>query len=394
MPSTKIGYQSILKKIDREIRDYEQIAEYMKEKEKQLDQLDSKGFEKDVDTIRKLLKDLNSQPEVEFLFDDLNNKIRNYKKRSEILRKQLHQLASNLNKNDVSKIDRLLSNPVSINKAEQQIEQIKQKIDERNRICFPIELTHYTDTYLIGNGGFARVYKAKNIIKNQIVAVKIPIKNDASIGKSFMRELTNWVRLKHKNIVEVYSYNVFPVPYFEMELCDFCLDKVKKPLEINDAINCILGISDGLIYAHQKKIVHLDLKPQNILLKEDVPKISDWGMSKLITEQGTSTIGLSLPFAAPEQFSKKFGKKDEQTDIWQVGVLLYHLLTDKLPFSGKDFVDYGENITRKNIAPIIKRYELSTEIINILQKCLAKKKKDRYKTVKHLQKDLKKIIEK
>jgi len=390
LPSKQVDYRFEIKRIDKEIQGYEQIATYMKKKSSQLNQLDTKGFEEEVAEIKKYLQDLNSHSKVDSLLRNLNKKIRDYNKRFEIAQRQLSDFPRNLIRNDISEIERLLSNPMSISQAEDRIKQIKQNINNRIRTCFPMELTQYTDTYLIGNGGFARVYKAKNIVNNQIVAVKIPIRDDPSIGKSFMRELKNWVGLKHNNIVEVFNYNVLPVPYFEMELCDSCLGDLEKPLDPNTAIEYVLEISDGLKYAHQKKIAHLDLKPQNILLKEDVPKISDWGMSKLITEQGTTTIGLSLPFAAPEQFSSKFGEKDEQTDIWQLGVLFYNLITGKIPFSGKDFAEYGENITSKDITTI-ENCELTTDIMDIILKCLAKNKKDRYKTINHLQKDLKKL---
>lgn len=391
MPSKKTDYQNAIEKIDKEIQNYEQIALDIKNKAKQLDQLNVKGFEKEAAVLRDYMKDLDSHSKVKRLFFDLSGNIKDYKKRYEIARKQLDDMPSDLFKKDISKIEAHLSDPKSIFLAEEQIEELKKKIDDRNRIGFPIELLQYSGQYLIGNGGFARVYKAKNNITDRIVAVKIPINNEPSIGKSFMRELKNWVGLKHKNIVEVFNYNILPVPYLEMELCDFCLANIKKPLEIQTAIKYILGISDGLKYAHTKKIVHLDLKPQNILLKEDIPKISDWGLSKLITEHGTTTIGLSLPYAAPEQFSKKFGRKDEQTDVWQVGVLLFHLLTDKVPFTGSDFTDYGENITSKDIFLSKKQNELSADISDILKKCLAKNKKERYKTIYSLQKDLKKL---
>lgn len=386
-----VNYQDEINRIERKIIKYENIAKYLTNKEKELEEIDVKGFDKEINEIKKYIKDLDSLSKIDYLFNRLKDKIADYKKRYDVLQNQISEIPEYMIKKELTAIKDLMSSSTSIYLAEERIKEIRQKINDRNRICFPIELTQYTDSSLIGNGGFARVYRAKNIINNKIVAVKIPITNDAAIGKSFMRELTNWVKLKHKNIVEVFGYNVLPVPFFEMELCQTSLDKLKKPLKPNNAINYMIGISDGLKYAHSKKIVHLDLKPQNILLKQDIPKISDWGMSRLITEHGTSTIGLSLPFAAPEQYTKKFGKKDEQTDIWQMGVLFYNLLTGEIPFCGKDYSDYLENISTCNFTEIIDNKEISSEITEILYKCLEKNKKNRYKRIDNLKKDLSNI---
>ncbi len=129
----------------------------------------------------------------------------------------------------------------------------------------------------------------------------------------------------------------------------------------------------------------------DILLKEGTPKITDWGMSKIVTEHGMTTLGLSLPFAAPEQFSIKFGEKDEQTDIWQLGVLLYYLITGNLLFSGSDYIEYAEKITCENISKTLKKSDFSFGVTPIIRKCLEKDKKNRYKTITHVQKDLEKL---
>jgi len=108
--------------------------------------------------------------------------------------------------------------------------------------------------------------------------------------------------------------------------------------------------------------------------------------------QGTTTLGISLPFAAPEQFSTKYGKKDGKTDIWQLGILLYYLLTNTIPFSGTDFAEYGKNVTTKNIKKLISEDESIEDVAHILTKCLARKKKNRYKGMKEFLKDIEEIM--
>lgn len=386
-------YYKELSEIEDRIKQYEHASLYMKDVEQQLYQNRIDGFEKEIIEIRNHLNDLDSHGKVHQLMNSLNDNIQNYKIEYDLLQKEFNQLPLDIiDKDKRNEIQNLLSSPKTLNQAMKWIENIKKHIDRKNRICFPKELTQYTDEYLIGTGGFARVYKVKNIKKNQIVAVKIPIKNDASIGKSFLRELKNWVSFSHNNIVKVYEYNILPVPYLEMEWCDSCLDDIEKPVQLNLALYYIHEIAEGLHYAHQNNIAHLDLKPQNILLKNDIPKITDWGLSRLITMQGTTTLGISLPFAAPEQFSTKYGKKDGKTDIWQLGILLYYLLTNTIPFSGTDFAEYGKNVTTKNIKKLISEDESIEDVAHILTKCLARNKKNRYKDMKEFLKDIEEIM--
>ena len=386
-------YYKELSEIEDRIKQYEHSSLYMKDVEQQLYQNRIDGFEKEIIEIRNHLNDLDSHSEVHQLMNSLNDNIQNYKIEYDLLQKEFNQLPLDIiDKDKQNEIQNLLLSPKTLNQARKWIKNIKKHIDRRNRICFPKELTQYTDEYLIGTGGFARVYKVKNIKKNRIVAVKIPIKNDASIGKSFLRELKNWVSFSHNNIVKVYEYNILPVPYLEMEWCDSCLDDIEKPVQLNLALYYIHEIAEGLHYAHQNNIAHLDLKPQNILLKNDIPKITDWGLSRLITMQGTTTLGISLPFAAPEQFSTKYGKKDGKTDIWQLGILLYYLLTNTIPFSGTDFAEYGKNVTTKNIKKLISEDKSIEDVAHVLTKCLARQKKNRYKDIKEFLKDIEEIM--
>jgi tRNA A-37 threonylcarbamoyl transferase component Bud32 len=387
------NYDKELSEIEDRIKQIEKTSFFMEDVEKQLQNIDVLGFEKEINEIRNNLHDLDSYEKVKQLMEKLNENIKNYKIEFNQLKREFDKLPLDLiDKNKQNDMRRMLYIPQRINQVRKWIRDIQKNIDNRNRICFPQELTQFTDEYLIGTGGFSRVYKVRNIKTDQIVAVKIPIKKDANIGKSFLRELNNWVSLNHRNIVKIYSYNILPVPYIEMEWCDSCLDDVEKPMQLNLAIYYIHEIAKGLNYAHQHNIAHFDLKPQNILLKKDVPKITDWGLSRVLTIHGTTTIGISLPFAAPEQFSTDYGEKDEKTDIWQLGVLLYNLITNNVPFSGTDFAEYSKNVTTTNIKKFFSKDESIEVVAHILKKCLSKKKKNRYKNVKGFIKDIEELM--
>ena len=252
---------------------------------------------------------------------------------------------------------------------------------------FPPQLSdRYKESEFIGEGGFANIFKARSS-DGQYVAIKIPISPDETTGRSFLAELQNWTKLDHPNIVKVYDFNILPVAYFEMELCEGSLSDVKKPVENRLAALLIFNICDGLKYAHQKKIVHRDLKPQNILLSNKVPKISDWGLSRVISESKSSRVTSFSPYyAAPEQMGK--GSKDERTDLWQLGVIFYELVTGTLPFTGDSLVDVMAAIATKEQTPPSGINPSARDVEGIIQKCLEKDKRQRYQSVEELQGDL------
>ncbi|WP_297501578.1 serine/threonine-protein kinase [Thermococcus sp.] len=253
----------------------------------------------------------------------------------------------------------------------------------------------YTDFELIGQGGFAWVYKARRKRDGKVVALKIPKNLDPATGKSFLREITHWFNLKHPNIVELYDANVLPVPYLEMEYCDKPLSALRKPMDVQQAAMMVFNIAEGLKYAHSKGIIHRDLKPSNVLLKNGIPKISDWGLSKVMSESksSTTTTSFTLLYAAPEQLSKsQFGHTDERTDIWALGVLFYELVTGKLPFDGSDLGEITFSILSKEPIPPSKLNPDASSMEPIIMKMLAKRKEDRYQSVEELQRDLAKIL--
>jgi len=256
---------------------------------------------------------------------------------------------------------------------------------------FPSELAEfYTDVEYIGKGGFARVFKAKRKKDGKVVAVKIPISLDPATGKSFLREIENWTKLRHPNIVRVYDYNILPIPFFEMEFCESSFEKLPKPMEVREAALLVFNAAEGLKYAHSKGIIHRDLKPSNVLLRNGMPKISDWGLSKVVTEsRSTTTTSFTPLYAAPEQLSRaKFGRTDERTDIWQLGVIFYELVTGRPPFESDDYYELMAMILNDDPIPPSQLNPEAKEVEPIIMRMLAKHKEDRYESVAELQNDL------
>ena len=246
--------------------------------------------------------------------------------------------------------------------------------------------SQYTKSTLVGQGGFARVFMATKQ-DGSIVAVKVPIAPDPSTGRSFIAELQNWVHLDHKNIVRVIDYNVLPIPFIEMEYCSTSLSAMKKPISAHKAATLILNVCEGLKYAHTRGILHRDLKPQNIMFNDGVPKITDWGLSKIVSAASLSTSpSFTAYYAAPEQITNR--PKDQRTDIWQLGVILYELVTGRLPFTGESMVEIGMAIATEAPGRPGAIHPDAEPLDAIILRCLEKSPEQRYQSVTDLQKDL------
>ncbi len=261
---------------------------------------------------------------------------------------------------------------------------------------FPPELADtYAGAVFVGSGGLARVFKAKNLRTGQTVALKIPIQHDENTGKAFLKEIIGWEGLSHENIVKVSAANILPVPYVEMEFINRTLAEVEKPLPMGKAARICRDIALGLQFAHDRGIIHRDIKPQNILVTpEGVPKITDWGMSKVTGVTGLPTItGFSLAYAAPEQLAPQtFGETDQRTDIYQMGCVLYELVTGAVPFPGSDMAQVSSRIiSQRPDLPSSTNPSLQP-LDTVIMRCLEKKPGDRYQNVRDLIMDLEEYL--
>ena len=200
----------------------------------------------------------------------------------------------------------------------------------------------YEITELIGVGGMADVYKGTDIIDNKPVAIKI-LKKEFSENEEFLRRFRNESKaiavLSHPNIVRIYDVGFSEkIQYIIMEYIDGITLKEyieeEKVLSWKDTVHFVIQILRALQHAHDRGVVHRDIKPQNIMMFTDgTIKVMDFGIAKFAREEGkTATdqaIG-SVHYISPEQ--AKGDVTDERSDIYSVGVMLYEMLTGKKPF--------------------------------------------------------------
>ena len=271
-------------------------------------------------------------------------------------------------------------------------EAVSQGVTEHEyTVSLPAALEKkYPGAEYVAEGGACRVFRVWDEKNNRNVAVKVPIRFDEVTGSQFTKELNMWEGLHHKNIVEIYAANIFPRPYIEMEYVASSLEDEHFPVDESRAVAIISGVAEGLRYAHEQGIVHRDIKPGNILIAPDgTPKITDWGLSKAQGTKQSGLIGFSLEYAAPEQLAPNlYGDPGPWTDIFQMGVLFYEILTGHVPFGGDGMGEITQAILHDEQVPALSAGRNADAINAIIAKCLMKRPQDRYASVADLLSDL------
>lgn len=266
--------------------------------------------------------------------------------------------------------------------------QIGKKLDGR-----------YEITELIGVGGMADVYKATDIIENKVVAVKI-LKKEFSENEEFLRRFRNESKaialLSHPNIVKVYDVGFSDkIQYIVMEYIDGITLKEyienERVLTWKDSVHFIIQVLRALQHAHDRGIVHRDIKPQNIMLFTDgTIKVMDFGIAKFAREEGktaTDTAIGTVHYISPEQ--ARGDVTDEKSDIYSVGVMLYEMLTGQKPFDTDNPVTIAvmhmQNIPER---PRAINPDIPAGLEEIILRAMEKDCENRYQTASDMIRDL------
>ena len=253
----------------------------------------------------------------------------------------------------------------------------------------------------IGSGGMADVYKAKDHVLNRLVAIKVlkqEYSTDATFVKKFRVEAQSAAGLSHPNIVSVYDVGEDDGVYFiVMELVQGITLKnyidMKGKLDIREALNISVQIASGLSAAHENRIIHRDIKPQNIIMSRDGKvKVTDFGIAKVADSTTvTTTAAGTVHYISPEQ--ARGGYSDERSDIYSLGITMYEMVTGRVPFEGETNVAVAlMHIQSEMVPPRKLEPSIPVSFEKIILKCTQKKPERRYASAKELIADLRKVL--
>src|SRR5579884_970570 len=246
---------------------------------------------------------------------------------------------------------------------------------------------------LVGSGGMSSVFRAHDRLLDRKVALKVlhqQYSDDDEYVERFRREARSVASLSHPNIVTVIDrgdhegrqFIVFE--YVEGDNLKRLIER-RGPAPVATALELGIQIARGLSFAHQQGLVHRDVKPQNVLLNGDgQAKVTDFGIARSLDVQHgmtqTGTVLGTSDYIAPEQAQGQ--RVDEHTDVYSLGVVLYELLTNEVPFPGENFVAVAMRHINEPPPPIrAKRPDVPPRVEAAIHTAMAKRPEDRFPTM-------------
>jgi serine/threonine-protein kinase len=254
----------------------------------------------------------------------------------------------------------------------------------------------------IGSGGMAIVYKAKDLLLNRIITIKVlreQFAADEDFVRRFRREAQSAASLSHTNIVSIYDVGKDgETEYIVMEYIEG--NNLKEiirnyaPLSTEQALNLGIQIAEAIRHAHEHHIIHRDIKPHNILVTPDGRvKVTDFGIARAVsaaTMTHTGDIVGSVHYLSPEQ--ARGVQTNEQTDVYSLGIILYELLTGKVPYDGETPIAIAlKHLQEEAVPPSKLNPRVNPALENVVLRAIAKAPEQRYSTAKEILQDLHKV---
>ena len=253
----------------------------------------------------------------------------------------------------------------------------------------------------VGAGGMADVYKAKDHTLGRFVGIKVlkqEFSEDMNFVTKFRTEAQSAAGLEHPNIVNIYDVGSENAMYYiVMEYVEGITLKTyiekKGQLSFKEAVSIAIQVGRGIEAAHNKHIVHRDIKPQNIIIStEGKVKVTDFGIARA-TNNNTinSEVMGSVHYASPEQARNGF--VDGKSDIYSLGIVMYEMVTGRVPFDGESAVAIAiQHLQEEMVNPSAYAPDLPVSLEKIILKCTQKSPDRRYATISDLLMDLKKAL--
>ena len=248
---------------------------------------------------------------------------------------------------------------------------------------------------ILGEGGMAFVYKARDTQLERFVAIKTlkpTYVNQETFVDRFKREAKTAANLNHPNIVQIFDWGIEDEPYFVMEYIEgntlTSIIAKNRTISLSDILFIGAQVSSGLHAAHQKGLVHRDIKPGNIMITPDGKvKVTDFGIVSLQNEESditkTGSILGTASYISPEQAQGK--PVSIESDLYSLGTVLYELIAGKAPFSGDSPISTAtKHLTEKPEKPSVFRRDLPKGVESAILKLLEKATYDRFKSAEDL----------
>lgn len=253
----------------------------------------------------------------------------------------------------------------------------------------------------VGAGGMSDVYKAKDYILSRFVAIKVlkqEFSEDSSFVTKFRAEAQSAAGLEHPNIVNIYDVgSENGLYYIVMEYVEGITLKTyiekKGQLSFKESASIAIQVARGIEAAHNKNIIHRDIKPQNIIISTDGKvKVTDFGIAKATSSNTISSDVMgSVHYASPEQARNGF--VDGRSDIYSLGIVMFEMVTGRVPFDGDTTVAVALQHLQEEIArPSIYAPDLPISFEKIILKCTQKTPDRRYQTIEELLTDIRRSL--
>lgn len=297
--------------------------------------------------------------------------------------------------------DKVLAENYNYKDIQKHIEHVKQALQQQKATSAGARPTkgRYKLIHKVGQGGMGVVYRAEDSVLNREVAYKVlppSVKDNPKVLENFLQEARVAAAINHPNIVTIYDTGSEGVePYIVMEYVDGItlkqLLEEKSPIAVEDLVAIAKQICHGLEYAHAKNVIHRDIKPANIMLsKENVVKIMDFGLAKILTDtslEGSGVQGTPL-YMSPEQIQGE--RVGHRTDLYSLGCTLYRMVAGRPPFMEGDV--YYHHLHTPPVPPRSLNPKIPEALDRLILKCMAKNADQRYQWAKEILADLETIV--
>ncbi len=266
-----------------------------------------------------------------------------------------------------------------------------------------VERSNYIDRVEIARGGMGRIVVARDRRIGRAVAIKELCTDTPWLRVRFAREALLTARLQHPSIVSVHEVGLWPggEPFYAMKLVPGrSLDRVIAAAPMLamrlGLVPHVLAVADALAYAHQRRVIHRDLKPHNVLIGQfGETVVIDWGLAKDLDDDDAAATSFGEVLGTPAYMPPEQAAGipvDERADVYAIGALLYHLLAGSAPYDGNSAIDVVSRVIAEEPPPLADvKSGIPAALLAIVARAMAREPADRYRDARGIADDLRRF---